>query len=157
MAPGTVLALHVAPRRGAPPEPREAVELRAGEGVVGDRHFRRGARPSRRRALTLVAAEDLAALAREGLGLAPGATRRQVLVQGVELASLVGRRFRLGAALLEGTGPCTPCAHLEALTRPGVEQALAGRAGITARILEGGCVAVGDALVPLAAPAGGLR
>lgn len=155
MAPATVLALHVAPRRGAPPEPRAQVELRAGEGVVGDRHFRKGARPSRRRALTLVAAEDLEALAREGWALAPGATRRQVLVRGVDLASLVGRRFRLGTALVEGTGPCTPCAHLEALTQPGLEQALAGRAGITARILEGGDVAVGDALRPLDPAPGG--
>ncbi|MFM8980737.1 MAG: MOSC domain-containing protein [Planctomycetia bacterium] len=153
MAPATVLALHVAPRRGAPPEARAQVELRPGEGVVGDRHFRRGAAPTRRRALTLVAAEDLEALARQGLALPPAATRRQVLVRGVDLATLVGQRFRLGPALVEGTGPCTPCAHLEALTQPGVERALQGRAGITARILEGGTLAVGDALVPLG-PAG---
>lgn len=154
MAPGIVLALHVAPRRGTPVEQVAQVELRAGEGVVGDRHYRRGAARSRARALTLVAAEDLEAVAQAGLPIAAAATRRQVLVRGVDLSTLVGRRFRLGSALAEGSGPCAPCAHLEALVGPGVERALQGRAGITARILEGGTVAVGDALQPLDAAPG---
>ena len=89
---------------------------------------RRGAARSRARALTLVAAEDLEAVAQAGLPIEAAATRRQVLVRGVNLSTLVGRRFRLGSALAEGSGPCAPCAHLEALVGPGVERALQGRA-----------------------------
>ncbi len=147
MQRGTLQGIYVAARPEAPCEPRAAAEVEPGVGLLGDRNAERGASPTRKRALTLIAAETLEDLARGGLALAPGAHRRQLVTRGVDLNALVGRRFRIGGVLAEGTGPCRPCEHLESLTQQGVRAALEGRGGLTARVLEGGTLRVGDALL----------
>lgn len=148
-ARGTLVSIHTAPTAGAPTVERERVEARAGEGLLGDRQARPPAPEGHKREVTLIAAETLDDLARRGLALAPGASRRQLVVRGVDLAALEGRRFRVGAVVLLGTGPCRPCDHLEALTRPGVKAALEGRGGLTARILVSGTLRRGDPVEPL--------
>jgi hypothetical protein len=115
-----VEAIHL----GAPRAPAlwavAAVRAVAGKGLEGDRHFHAtGAKPGQ--ALTLVEAEVV-----EEVGLAPGATRRQVTVRGAK-----------------------PCAHLEALTRPGIIKELVHRAGINADILTNGTISVGDEIAEL--------
>ena len=61
------------------------------------------------------------------------------------LLCLIGRRIRLGSALLEATVETKPCSHIDRLT-PGLRQALItnGRGGICCRILEAGTVRPGD-------------
>ncbi len=147
MQRGTLLGIFVAARPEAACEPRTRAQVEPGVGLLGDRNAQPGAPPGRKRALTLIAAETLEDLARAGLALAPGAHRRQLVTRGVALETLIGRRFRIGDVLAEGTGPCAPCEHLEALTQPGVRAALEGRGGLTARVLEGGTLRVGDALI----------
>jgi MOSC domain-containing protein YiiM len=118
----------------------ESVEVLAGKGVVGDRHFfDDGAKPGQ--ALTLVEAEEV-----ERVGLAPGETRRQLTVRGVRLNDLVGKRFRVGAIECVGVELCEPCTHLESLTRPGIIKDLAHRAGLNADVLNDGTITVGDAI-----------
>jgi MOSC domain-containing protein YiiM len=146
---GTLEGIFTAPSAGAPATERAAVEARAGEGLVGDRHHAAPVAGGRKREVTLIAAETLDDLARRGLALPPGASRRQLVVRGVDLATLEGRRFRVGEVVLLGTGPCHPCAHLEALTRPGVQAALEHRGGLTARILVSGTLRCGDPVARL--------
>ena len=139
----TVEAIHL----GAPRTPElwavESVRVVAGKGLEGDRHFHgEGAKPGQ--ALTLVEAEVVAEV-----GLAPGATRRQVTVRGVKLNELVGRRFRVGEVECYGVELCEPCAHLEAMTRPGIIRDLVHRAGINADILTDGTISVGDEISDL--------
>jgi MOSC domain-containing protein YiiM len=99
--------------------------------------------------VTLIAEEALAAVAaylrRERVE--PALVRRNVLVRGVNLLALKGRRFALGGAVLEASGECHPCSRMEEALGPGGYNAMRGHGGITARVLEGGRVAVGDALV----------
>ena len=97
--------------------------------------------------MTLVAAEHLAAIAAY-LGLesvAPERLRRNLVVSGLNLLALKGRRFRLGDAVLEHSGECHPCSRMEDEFGPGGYNAVRGHGGITARVLEGGDIRLGDA------------
>jgi hypothetical protein len=116
----------------------DSVRAIAGKGLEGDRHFHPEGAPSGN-ALTLVEEEVVA-----DVGLPPGGTRRQLTVRGVRLNDLVGKRFRVGDVECYGVERCEPCLHLQELTRPGIIQELAHRAGINADILTDGTISVGD-------------
>lgn len=142
---GRVEWLGVRPARDAPVEPREAIEAVEGRGVVGDRYAGR----SGSRGVTLIQAEHLPVIAAlSGLdGLDPTQLRRNVVVAGIPLIALKGRRFRIGEALLEGTGPCDPCSKMEAALGEGAYNAMRGHGGLCARVVEGGWICRGDAVV----------
>ena len=145
MRPGPVAWIGLRPARHAPlVEVREAA-LDPVEGLVGD-HYR--SRTTGSRHLTLIGAEDLQAIAAFlGRGaVTPGELRRNVVTGGVNLLALKDRRFRLGSALLEGTGECHPCSRMELILGQGGYNAVRGRGGITARVLEGGTVRLDDLL-----------
>jgi hypothetical protein len=138
----TVVAIHLADAKAAPPRAVDSAEAVAGKGLVGDRYFfPDGAPPGR--GITLVEEESVT-----DVGLAPGDTRRQVTVRGVSLNDLVGKRFRVGEVECYGVELCEPCKHLEGLTRPGIIKDLVHRAGINADIVAGGTIAVGDEIAP---------
>ena len=151
---GTVERIHVASGTGGEPEPREAVEAVAGRGLRGDRYFDGDGIYNERAELepsdvTLVEAEALAAAAEEhGVDLTAGAHRRNVTTRGVALGNLVGERFRVGDAVIEGTGRCEPCGYMADLAdESAAATALDGRGGLDARIVESGTIAVGDDVV----------
>ena len=126
---------------------READDVRAeaGGGLQGDRY----ASASGKRGVTLLQAEHLVAIAALSghAEVAPSLLRRNLLVSGIPLVALKDRRFRIGEVLLEGTGPCDPCSRMEDALGPGGYNAMRGHGGITARIVEGGTLHVGDAVV----------
>lgn len=141
--PGKVVWIGVRPSRGASQQVRPQVVAEAGRGLDGDRY--RSARNGARQ-VTLIQAEHLAAIAgylqRDAVD--PGLLRRNIVVQGINLHALKGRRFRVGRALLEYSGECHPCSRMEELLGTGGYNAVRGHGGITARILEGGLIEVGD-------------
>lgn len=125
-----------------------------GLGLDGDhRATRRTPDAGSKRHITLVQAEHLpvvaALIGREELDAA--LLRRNLVVASINLASLRDRRFRVGAVVLEGTGPCHPCSRMEAALGPGGFQALRGHGGITARIVHAGTLAVDDEVAVLPA------
>lgn len=124
--------------------PQSAV-LKAARGIEGD-HFKTSRDGPRQ--VTLIASEGIAAIA-SYLGrddIAPEILRRNLVVRGINLTALKGARFSIGGALLEHTGDCAPCSHMEAALGTGGYNAVRGHGGITARIIEGGTVHVGDAV-----------
>jgi MOSC domain-containing protein YiiM len=152
--PGRVEAIHLAPAAGEPMVAVERVRAIAGVGLEGDRYAaKRGMwspDPRVDRDITLIEAEvieDLAAS--DGIALAPGETRRNVTTRGIRLNDLVGRRFRVGDVVCEGTRLCEPCQYLTDTIGKPVLRPLVHRAGLRARILEGGEVAVGAEVAPL--------
>lgn len=150
---GMVEALHLAPRSFLPMRSARQLPLIAGVGIVGDRYATADGfysdRPEEGRQVTLFEAETLEALRRDhAVTLAAGDHRRNVTTRGVPLNHLVGRRFRIGAALVEGTRLSTPCRHLEQTTGQEILTLLLHRSGLNARILEGGVIRCGDAVRP---------
>lgn len=125
--------------------------LCAGSGIMGDRYGQGAGTFSdwpRDHELTLIEAEAIEAVAEEhGLMLAPGESRRNLTTRGIRLNPLVGRRFRVGGVLCEGTRLCEPCAHLEVVTgKGGLARLFSGRGGLRALVLEDGPIRVGDAI-----------
>jgi MOSC domain-containing protein YiiM len=119
-------------------------------GLQGDRASeRRG----RKRQVSLIQAEHLPVLAALCAleQVDPAWLRRNLVVSGINLLALRDRRFRIGKVLLEGSGTCPPCARMEEALGSGGYNAMRGHGGITARVLEGGSIGIGDA-VSAAAP-----
>jgi MOSC domain-containing protein YiiM len=142
---GRVEWIGIRPARHAAPQALPEV-LATDGGLVGD-HYGGG-----RREVTLIQAEHLAAVA-SLVGVPrvdPALLRRNIVVAGINLLALKGRRFRVGAALLEHTGPCEPCSRMEEALGAGGYNAMRGHGGITARVLERGTIRLGDALSPVA-------
>lgn len=144
---GRVEWLGVRPAREAAMHAVEQVVAETGAGLVGDRYHGRNGK----RGVTLIQAEHLPVIAAlSGLdAVMPAILRRNVVVSGLPLVALKGRRFRIGNALLEGTAPCDPCSRMEAALGPGGFNAMRGHGGLCARILEGGTLRLGDAVVAL--------
>jgi MOSC domain-containing protein YiiM len=146
LRPGVVAWIGARPVRRGPVEVLEEGLLAAGDGLAGD-HYR--SRTNGPRQLTLIAAEDLAAIGSFlGRGpVEPELLRRNIVTRGINLGALKGRRARIGSAVIEPTGECHPCSLVEELLGPGGYNAVRGHGGITARVVEGGVVRVGDAIL----------
>ena len=152
---GIVAHLHTAPRAFLPMRAQEAVELVAGTGIVGDRymlgveHGFYSDRPEEGRQVTLMEEEALGDILRDyRIELSPAEHSRNITTRGVALNHLVGRRFRVGACLLEATRLSIPCRHIEEILGKPVFDPMVHRSGLNCRILEGGMVRVGEAITP---------
>jgi MOSC domain-containing protein YiiM len=148
---GVIEDIYLAREGGAPVERVEEVEALKGCGLEGDRycsgtgHWSRFERDCE---VTFVEAEDLDRIGLEtGLRVENGEHRRNIVTRGVSLKDLRRARFRVGEAVFGYGKPCSVCRHVERLTEPGMAQALKGRGGMCARVLKGGRVRSGDAIV----------
>ncbi len=152
---GVVAHLHTSPRAFLPMHACDAIELVAGEGIVGDR-YRLGVeqgfysdKPEEGRQITLFEEEVLGDLLRDyQLELLPEEHRRNITTRGVPLNHLVGRQFRIGDCLVEATRLSIPCRHIEEILGKAVFDPLVHRSGLNCRILEGGIVRVGATVRP---------
>ena len=127
--------------------------LIAGSGIEGDRYLlgtgTYSMKPEPGRQVTLIEAETLEALARDNdIELTPHEHRRNLTVRDVPLNHLVGRQFRVGEVLLEGTRLNFPCKYLELVTGKSVYTPLLNRSGLNCIIVEGGTIRPGDLLTP---------
>jgi MOSC domain-containing protein YiiM len=144
-----VVDLFVAESGSEPMESVERVEAVADRGLRGDRYFADTGfySPFDVCQVTLIAAEAIAEIdAAFGIDLSAGEHRRNVVTEGVDVHDLLDHRFRVGDAVLEGTRPRPPCAHVEeTVGENGVASALGeGRGGICADVIETGEIRVGD-------------
>ena len=146
----SIVSIHIAPERGGPTAALEQGELVAGRGIKGDHHW---AHPNGVPAaeVTLIEAEEVEAFnAETGQAIEPADTRRNLVTRGVALRPLIGQRFSVGEALLEGIEPCDPCATLgrrlqtESISAAAVVKAMLWRGGLRARVVRGGTFALGS-------------
>ncbi|SMB98437.1 MOSC domain containing protein [Hymenobacter roseosalivarius DSM 11622] len=121
--------------------------------VLTDAHLRGDharPKPGGKRQVTLLQHEHLAAVG-GFLGLdapiEPGRIRRNLVVSGLNLLALKNRQIQLGdEVILEITGECHPCSRMEEELGPGGYNAMRGHGGLTAHIVRGGQIRVGDAV-----------
>jgi ADP-ribose pyrophosphatase YjhB (NUDIX family) len=146
-------SIHIAASAGGPMVSLQAVDVRAGVGLAGDRYaawagFWRDTRVSRD--VTLIESETIADLAISyGIKLSPGATRRNLTTRGVRLNELAGTFFWIGDVLAKGTKLCEPCTHLVELTGKPLLQPLVHRGGLRADLLMDGTIHCGDPVLPV--------
>ncbi|HKO87052.1 MAG TPA: MOSC domain-containing protein [Burkholderiales bacterium] len=140
---GRVEWIGIRPERRALPVTVDAVEVTVG-GLIGDHYSGRNGK----RAVTLIQAEHLKAIASltGNSRVDPALLRRNIVVSGLNLVALKDRRFRIGSALLEGTGACDPCSRMEENLGKGGLNAMRGHGGLNARVIEPGFIRIGDAI-----------
>lgn len=155
MSIGRLEAIYIAPKAKAAMQRVDTVEAIAGRGLVGDRYHQGTGAFSRfpgiRREVTLISAEALSdAEAGFGVSLSAGEHRRNLVVSGAPLVDLVKRSFRIGEVVLRGVQVCAPCAYLVRVTgQERIFDALTGRGGLRAQVLEGGTLCQGAVVRPL--------
>ena len=139
---GTVVWIGVRPARRETMDELEAVTIDKDTGLDGDRYSKAGGN----RQVTLIQGEHLDGLASMlGSGAVdPSTVRRNIVVRGINLLALKEKRFRIGDAVLEYTGLCHPCSLMEEVLGPGGYNAMRGHGGITATVISGGDVRIGD-------------
>ncbi|GAA3930995.1 MOSC domain-containing protein [Hymenobacter algoricola] len=133
------------PARREPLQPVPEATAETDRHLLGD-HAR--VKAGGKRQVTLIQHEHLAAVA-GFLGLPeavePGRLRRNLVVSGLNLLALKNRHVQLGdEVILEITGECHPCSRMEEELGPGGYNAMRGHGGLTARIVQGGALRVGD-------------
>ncbi len=151
---GFIEGIYIASQGSATAERVGEAEALEGRGLEGDRysegtgHWSRfGIRACE---VTLVEAEGLEAMEGEaGVSVMDGEHRRNVVTRGIDLDDLRRKRFRIGEAVFEYQKPCSICRHVERLTEPGMTEALKGRGGICARVVEGRKIREGDPIIVL--------
>ncbi len=146
---GTVRWIGLRSGRRMPVVAVESVECTLGQGLVGDRY---SGKAGGRRMVTLIQAEHLGVVATL-LGrdhTDPALIRRNIVVGGINLHALRKQKFQIGDVVLQGTGDCEPCSHMEEALGPGGYQAMRGHGGITATVLQAGTIRVGDTVTGIA-------
>jgi MOSC domain-containing protein YiiM len=147
--------LHIFTAEAGSQPMRELAEARLieGVGIEGDRYatgrgyYSKLPRPDRQ--VTLIEIETIEAIVRDHrIPLAPHETRRNLTTRGVPLNHLVGRRFRVGEALLQGERLNVPCKYLDGLLGRELYGPLTNRSGLNCTIVRGGLVRPGDRIEP---------
>lgn len=134
------------PEKRAPLDIVKQAELITDHGIRGDRS---ALKQGGKRQVTLIQQEHLPVISSclGGKAVEPQLLRRNLVVSGINLLALKDKQFRIGAAVLEYTGLCTPCSRMEETFGEGGYNAVRGHGGINARIISGGSIAVGDRVV----------
>ena len=152
---GLVGHLHYAPRAMLPMRSVDHLNLIEGVGVEGDRYANdlghlteiiRELGIRSKRDVSLFEQETIDALLRDhGISIGPSSHRRNITTVGVPRGHLIGRRFRVGDVIMEGSA-APPCKHMEDVIGQPVTRFLINRGGLHARLLNGGTIRVGDTI-----------
>jgi len=126
----------------------DSAEVRAHEGLLGDRYF--GTRFTFA-SVTFISEEAIREL--EGtLGAGPFdpvRARRNIVTRGLDVESLVRTTFTIdaghGPITFRSVTPANPCAWMNEMFAPGAHQALRGHGGIRSEPLSSGFLRVGRA------------
>ena len=152
--PGRLDAIYLRPGRGQPCLQQDQAHATANLGLQGDRAslHQSSALNGSKRQVTLLQAEHLPVIAAltGHSQIDPALLRRNLVVSGINLLATKSLfkdqplHLLIGNVVLEVTGPCEPCSKMEQVLGTGGYNAMRGHGGITARILHGGLLRIGD-------------
>ena len=154
---GQIENIILRPARAEPAVLADEARAEPGRGLIGDRRANavRSGKQSTKRELTLFQAEHLPLVANWcGLSeLEPSRLRRNLVISGLNLIAMrspfadVVLEWIVGdEVIIQITGPCDPCSKMAAELGLGSYNALRGHGGMTARIVVGGLIRVGDSV-----------
>jgi len=118
-------------------------------GLEGDR--RCTGTPGSARQVTLINQEHIDIVA-SLLGIDsinPNLLRRNLVVSGINLLALRHQRFKIGEAEFEANAHCHPCLRMEQALGQGAVGAMLGHGGICAKVITGGTMSIGDAVIKI--------
>jgi len=141
---GQVDWIGIRPKKRSDIEEVAEVKISVESGLEGDHYGKKGGK----RMITLMQKEHLEVVSNIlDAKVNPTSLRRNVVVEGVNLLALHNVRFKIGHdVILEGTGYCHPCSRMEENLGPGGYNAMRGHGGITAKVIQGGMINLGDAV-----------
>jgi len=141
---GQIEWISMRPARRADVVAVEDAEISVDSGLVGDRYSKKDGN----RMVTLIQAEHMSVLSQIlGKDVEAKTVRRNIVISGINLKALQDAQFKLGdEVILEGTGNCVPCSRMEEELGPGGYNAMRGHGGITAKVIHGGKIKIGDTI-----------
>jgi MOSC domain-containing protein YiiM len=151
---GRVASLHLHPVESAARlQSVDEINLVAGKGILGEpRYFgkisRRTGKPSRRQ-VSLIEREQIAEHA-TALGvesIPPGAVRANIETEGIDLVQHLGKKIKIGEAILFLYEGRTPCGQMDAICT-GLRALMENnRQGVMAEIIQSGVIRKQDLIV----------
>ena len=120
------------------------IELVAGKGVVGDRHFKDYNDPFNQ--LSIIESESIDEYnLKYNLDIPYLNFRRNIVSRGIELNDLVEKKISIGNVKLEVIDLCRPCRHLsEKLGRNEIIKEFLRKGGIRCQIINDGKISLFD-------------
>ena len=122
----------------------KSIEVIANKGIVGDRHYKDFNDPYCQ--LSLIEAEGIDSYnSKHGLNISYLDFRRNIVTKNIQLNDLVGKKFLIGKAKVEGVDLCRPCRHLtEILNQDNIIKEFLRKGGLRCQIISSSKINVGD-------------
>ena len=121
-----------------------AIELVAGKGVTGDRHFRDYNDPYNH--LSIIESESIDEYNKKyNLNIPYLNFRRNIVTRGIKLNDLIDKKILIGNVELYVIDLCRPCRHLsEKLEKNNIIKEFLRKGGIRCEILNDGKISIGN-------------
>ena len=139
---GIVKWIGIRPTKRAALIEKKKIDVSLETGLLGDHYSGK----NKKRQVTLIQAEHIDTLNSilKKDKIHPSELRRNIVVSGINLLALNERQFTIGEVILEMTGKCHPCSRMEENLGEGGYNAMRGHGGITAKVIKGGFIQIGD-------------
>ena len=127
----------------------DEAEAVVGLGLVGDHRMKKT--PGSARQVTLISREYIDSICRHTghAAIDPRLLRRNLVISGMNLNLLRYQRLQIGELIIETNALCHPCSRMDENLGKGGTAAMFGYGGLCAKIIQGGTLRVGDAVVRL--------
>ncbi len=127
----------------------DEAEAVVGQGLVGDHRMKKS--PGSARQVTIISSEYIQQICQHTghQSIDPRLLRRNLVISGMNMNLLRYQRLQIGEVIIETNALCHPCSRMDENLGKGGTAAMFGYGGLCAKIIQGGRLAVGDAVIRL--------